>query len=304
MFIFKNLVLTVVRPSFFFYSLLFLLFQNLNVWINLLGSCFIAGAGLIGNSTVVLVAAMLISPLMGPILGATFGYRIADWRLAWLGLKNEIIMASTGFLVGCVLGLVVGPAASILSWPTAEMVVRGQFSNLCVSMIVAASSGTVLGVSITAGGVSSMVGVALSASLLPPIINSGILAVYSGIYADPSEYIHLRNLAGVSFALYLTSVSVIFLTANTVFSLKEISKTFQTKDDTAWSDFSMLGETKKKMHPQAKRMSVFARMAQAAMEAAGNEEGDPDNPVGEDDGSVPPPKKGVVQNPLTGHANI
>jgi uncharacterized membrane protein len=37
--------------------------------------------GLASNATVFIVASMLVSPIMGPILGMTFGYRIADWQL-------------------------------------------------------------------------------------------------------------------------------------------------------------------------------------------------------------------------------
>lgn len=50
----------------------------------------IAGSGLATNSAVMVVAAMLVSPLMGPILAMTFGILIHDWQLVMKGLINEI----------------------------------------------------------------------------------------------------------------------------------------------------------------------------------------------------------------------
>ncbi|KAK3090502.1 hypothetical protein FSP39_012352 [Pinctada imbricata] len=51
----------------------------------------IAGLGLAESSSVVLVASMLVSPLMGPILALTFGAVIQNVSLRSLGLRNETI---------------------------------------------------------------------------------------------------------------------------------------------------------------------------------------------------------------------
>lgn len=50
----------------------------------------IAGSGLATNNSVMVVAAMLVSPLMGPILAMTFGVLIHDWILVKKGIINEI----------------------------------------------------------------------------------------------------------------------------------------------------------------------------------------------------------------------
>lgn len=163
---------------------------------------------------------MLISPLMGPILALTFGYRIADYALAKVGIINEIIMAATAYGTGCIIGLVIGPVGPSLGWPTEEMLLRGSLNNYAISPLVSASAGAALGVSVTAGGVNGMIGVALSASLLPPIINSGILTTYAAIYSTVEEFPALRLSAGISMALYLTSCVIIFFTTNLMFYLK------------------------------------------------------------------------------------
>ena len=52
------------------------------------GYCFIASIGLNVNSTAVIIGAMLISPLMGPIVGAGFALGVFDFQLLRRSLKN------------------------------------------------------------------------------------------------------------------------------------------------------------------------------------------------------------------------
>lgn len=64
----------------------------------------LAALGLLENSTVILVASMLVSPLMNPILGIVFGLSVRDHSLWRRGLRNEIIglliCMTCGFLLG------------------------------------------------------------------------------------------------------------------------------------------------------------------------------------------------------------
>lgn len=82
--------------------------MTINTWLNLVGASFMAAGGLATNTIVFIVAAMLVSPIMGPILGMTFGYRVADWPLFKAGFWNEMKMAATAFSVGLFSGLVLG----------------------------------------------------------------------------------------------------------------------------------------------------------------------------------------------------
>ena len=54
-------------------------------------AAIIAFIGLVESSSVVLVASMLISPLMGPILAGIFGSVVGDSKLRRLGVLNEFI---------------------------------------------------------------------------------------------------------------------------------------------------------------------------------------------------------------------
>lgn len=64
----------------------------------------IAGAGLVGDNVVFVIASMLVSPLMGPILSMTFGFAITNYDVVYRGFRNEIwgvfISMFTGFTLG------------------------------------------------------------------------------------------------------------------------------------------------------------------------------------------------------------
>ena len=64
----------------------------------------LAALGLLDNSTVIIVASMLVSPLMNPILGIVFGLSVREHSLWQQGLRNEtiglIVCVCCGFILG------------------------------------------------------------------------------------------------------------------------------------------------------------------------------------------------------------
>ncbi|XP_052774315.1 uncharacterized protein LOC128212946 isoform X1 [Mya arenaria] len=153
--------------------------------------------GLVESSSVVLVASMLISPLMGPILATTFGQVIQNHGLRNLGLKSELSGLLICIFVGFVFGLVTGSFGlkgavwgSTDQWPTQEMASRGELRALWVGMLIAVPSGAGVALSVLGGNAGSLVGVAISASLLPPACNAGMLWAYSFLAAiSPPEIV-------------------------------------------------------------------------------------------------------------------
>ncbi|ESP03616.1 hypothetical protein LOTGIDRAFT_171267 [Lottia gigantea] len=146
----------------------------------------IAAVGLIESSSVVLVASMLISPLMGPILAIVFGSVIKNPSLWKLGLKNELIGLAVCISCGFIFGLLPAGLTMIgTSWriteefPTIEMSSRGTPRSLGVGILIAIPSGAGVALSVLGGNMGSLVGVAISASLLPPAVNAGMLWAYS-----------------------------------------------------------------------------------------------------------------------------
>ena len=71
-------------------------FHGSNLWV-LVFAIFIASLGLNVNSTAVIIGAMLISPLMGPIIGMGFGVGINDLVLLKRSIKNYLV--ATGISV-------------------------------------------------------------------------------------------------------------------------------------------------------------------------------------------------------------
>ena len=73
----------------------------------------IAGAGLVGDNVVFVIASMLVSPLMGPILSMTFGLATTNYDIVYRGLRNEtwgvFISLMTGFMLGICSSFVYNP---------------------------------------------------------------------------------------------------------------------------------------------------------------------------------------------------
>lgn len=149
-----------------------------------------AGFGLIQNNIIIIVASMLLSPLMGPMLGVALGHVVGDNKLFIKGTRNELIALGFSFAVGAIMAIMMpvlypGPGTfmSVVEsqWGTGAPVVeiteitrRGLiFSGIDIG--IAIFSGAAIAISVTKGDMSSLVGVAISAALMPPAVNVGMM---------------------------------------------------------------------------------------------------------------------------------
>jgi len=146
--------------------------------------------------------------------------------MAFHALKNEIIALLIVFILGMVCGAVFLPFRDSLQWPTAEMRLRGEPSGLGIGVLVALPSGAGVTLAITSGGVNSLVGVAISASLLPPAVNAGMCLIF-GIFGPllyhdlvPSE---LFAQMGISISLTLINILCINVMAMIFFKIKAVA---------------------------------------------------------------------------------
>ena len=208
-----------------------------------LASC-ISFMGLIENSTVVLVASMLVSPLMGPILAGIFGTVIHDSELRTQGIRHEFISLFICICTGFIFGLMMCPWVDIYGveqWPTQEMLTRGHPKSMYVGVLIAIPSGAGVALSVLGGNAGSLVGVAISASLLPPAVNCGLFwAIALICYATGDDYligytskyvpiysndmsIEAIALGAASLTLTLLNIVCIIVTGIIILKLKEVT---------------------------------------------------------------------------------
>lgn len=99
-------------------------------------AAIIAGVGLGTNNAVMIVASMLVSPLMGPILAFTLATNLKDWRLFKQGVMVLCVGIILTFGVGYILGLLAATnneAPLYWNWPTTEMSSRGKVDAVVCS---------------------------------------------------------------------------------------------------------------------------------------------------------------------------
>jgi len=187
-----------------------------------------AGFGLIQNNVTIIVASMLLSPLMGPMLAIAFGYVVKDDKLFMKGTKNEVIGIALSLSVGVVMALVmplldpnmlttivtdVGEGGlNILN--ITEITRRAGFSALDVG--VAVFSGAAVAVSVTKGDMSSLVGVAISAALMPPAVNASMMVVLGLVVGNSA----IMGVGVGSFALLAMNIILIMISAFVMFKVK------------------------------------------------------------------------------------
>ncbi|KAF4042294.1 hypothetical protein GN244_ATG05665 [Phytophthora infestans] len=219
----------------------------------LLISSSIAGIGLAGDSGTYVVASMLLSPMMGPILGCAFGFALRDKNLFINGMVNELFALTITFLLGIMIGALLSPYAVALNWPTAEMRERGQAIQLLFGAIVAALSGTGVALAELNANISSVVGVAIAAALLPPTVNCGICFSYvmigqyfvtDDVIGEEQKLVFYEIAVGSLMLLWI-NVVLIYVTAVLVFKIKKVDQfqLIRRIDEGAWQNLPRVQRT-------------------------------------------------------------
>eukprot|EP00124_Ichthyophonus_hoferi_P002518 Ihof_evm12s174 gene=Ihof_evmTU12s174 len=192
-------------------------------------AAIIAGVGLATNSQVSVVASMLVSPIMGPILEFTFGTVISDWGM----VKHGFMVEGLSLFICLMIGFLIGVTCSYFGyhtweWPTPEMSSRGTWQNCLVGIAIACPSGAGVALSVLGSNVPALVGVAISASLLPPAVNCGLNWAYalvgpfiSGKPQRVDPFYHL-TLGAWSFFLTLVNIACVYLVSLLMFKIKEV----------------------------------------------------------------------------------
>ncbi|HKX29934.1 MAG TPA: DUF389 domain-containing protein [Blastocatellia bacterium] len=178
-------------------------------WLQLLFAAGIATLGLVLNSPAVIIGAMLISPLMGPILAGGLAFAAGDLILS--------LRATFALLLSCLTAI----AFSMLlvglmpfKEMTAEIVARTRPNTL--DLVVALFSGAVGSIAICKeirGVVTSIPGVSIAVALMPPLCVVGY-GIGVAVSLNPGEGVRVARGGGL---LFLTNLVAITFTAMVVF---------------------------------------------------------------------------------------
>jgi uncharacterized hydrophobic protein (TIGR00271 family) len=173
-------------------------FKGATAWI-LLFAVFVASIGLNANSTAVVIGAMLISPLMGPILGLGMSFALNDIDTFKKSLLNLGIMIGLS-LFASFLFFYLFP----LSEDNSELL--GRVSPDIRDVLIAFFGGLALMVAKTKKGtVASVIfGVAIATALMPPLCTAGYgLAKGNFTYFLGAMYLFIINTIFIALATFL-----------------------------------------------------------------------------------------------------
>jgi uncharacterized hydrophobic protein (TIGR00271 family) len=161
-----------------------------------------AGFGLLQNSPAVIIGAMLIAMLFGPIVGIALGLAEANIPLLGRSLVSEIVGAAWVLAIGCAVGV----ASHNLSMGSE---ILSRTSPNILDLLIGLVGGIAGGFTYVSTGLTGViVGVAIATALVPPLTSCGILLTH-----------HLPGLAAGAFLLFLANFTAIAIGAMIVFYL-------------------------------------------------------------------------------------
>lgn len=171
-------------------------FSGSNLWI-LACAIMVASVGLNVNSTAVVIGAMLISPLMGPIVGAGFALGMFDFQLLRKSLKN--------LLLSTVVGLLVSFLYFFLSpYKEAHSEIISRTAPNIYDVLIAFSGGLVGVIAVTRVEKGNPIpGVAIATALMPPLCTAGYgLATGNFAYFGGAMFLYTINCVFICIATY------------------------------------------------------------------------------------------------------
>lgn len=177
-----------------------IIFKGTNLWI-LIFAIFIASLGLNVNSTAVIIGAMLVSPLMGPIMGLGLAMGINDLVLLKKSAKNFLFAVGVSLITSTFYFYI-----SPLNEAHSEILAR---TTPTIYDVLIAFFGGLAGILATSSKLKGNVipGVAIATALMPPLCTAGY-----GLATG--------NLQFFSGALYLFLINTVFIALSTFVTIR------------------------------------------------------------------------------------
>jgi len=161
-------------------------------------SIFIASIGLNMNSTAVVIGAMLISPLMGPILAIGFGFATLNFTVAKSGILRLSVQITIAVLASA-LYFYISPVQTA----TSELLARTEPNIFDVFIAIFGGLAGIIGQ--TRKTLDNVIpGVAIATALMPPLCTAGYgLASGNWTYFFGASYLFFINAFFIFFAAFI-----------------------------------------------------------------------------------------------------
>jgi uncharacterized hydrophobic protein (TIGR00271 family) len=177
-------------------------------WVLLILAGIIATAGVIADSTATVIGAMIVAPLMTPILGTALAVVLADHK----HLVRSVALVTGGALlviaIGFLLGWIDGPIDSFVG----NTQIDARISPKLIDLVAALATGTVGAFALVRSDISdTLPGVAIAISLVPPLAVVGLLLS-----------VHRYSDAAGALLLFATNVAAIVATGAIVLLIYRI----------------------------------------------------------------------------------
>lgn len=174
------------------------IFRGINMWV-LFFAIIVASVGLNVNSTAVIIGAMLISPLMGPINGVGLAIGTFDDDLLLKSIKNLTVMVVIS-LVASTLYFLISPISDAQS----ELLARTQPTIFDVFIAFFGGLAGIVATSRKSQSITVMSGVAIATALMPPLCTAGYgIATGQLWYFLGAFYLFFINSFFIALATYL-----------------------------------------------------------------------------------------------------
>lgn len=172
-------------------------FHGASLWV-LVFAVFIASLGLNINSTAVIIGAMLVSPLMGPIIGIGLSIGITDLGLLKRSITNYLVATGISVLTATLYFLI-----SPLTEAQPELLARTSPTLYDVLIALCGGAAGILALA-TKGKGNVIPGVAIATALMPPLCTAGYgLAMGNLSFFFGAFYLFFINTVFIALATYI-----------------------------------------------------------------------------------------------------
>ena len=173
-------------------------FKGTNLWV-LIFATFVASLGLNVNSTAVIIGAMLISPLMGPIMGMGLSVGINDFELLKRSLRNFGFMVLASIFTSTLYFFI-----SPLSGAQSELLARTTPTTYDVLIAFFGGLAGIVAQSRKDRTSTVIPGVAIATALMPPLCTAGVgLATLQFKYFIGAFYLFFINTVFIAIATFI-----------------------------------------------------------------------------------------------------